>query len=176
MNQRIQEGKQELQKRLAPAIAWYQSREPREQRVMRILGVMIALALVFWLIWLPSWHARDNARQRYLSNQQTLAWIQDNAPAVRAAHGDKSKSGGGDSLGADWVGGISRSAQNYGLTLRGFTPNGNESVRIQMENQPASPTLLWLHSLEGQGIQLTTLEMSAGDDPGTANLHATLSR
>ncbi len=175
MNPRIEQARQELTKRLSPALDWYQSRDAREQRILQVLAALLIAALIFWLIWLPSWHAREEARHRYRVNQQTLSWIQDNVPAVRAARG-QSQSGNKDTLGKDWISGISRSAQHYGLVLRGFTPNGSDSVRIQLENQPASPMLLWLHSLEEQGIKLSTLEMSAGDDSGTANLHATLSR
>lgn len=175
MNPRIEQSRQELMKRLAPALDWYQSRDSREQRILQALAVLLIAALIFWLIWLPSWHAREEARHRYQVNQQTLSWIQDNVPAVQAAQG-QSKSASQATLGKDWIGGISSSAQHYGLMLRGFTPNGSDSVRIQLENQPASPMLLWLHSLEEQGIKLTTLEMSAGEDSGTANLHATLSR
>jgi general secretion pathway protein M len=175
MNAKIEETRQRLRKGLAPAIAWYREREPREQRVLQLLSVLFALALVYWLIWQPSWNAREDARQRYLANQETLTWIESNAPAVRAARGGASKSTG-STLGANWVSDISRSAQSYGLTLRGFTPNGDRSVRIQMENQPASQILLWLHSLEQRGVALATMEMSAGDQSGTASLRATLSR
>lgn len=175
MNARIEQTRQELTRQLAPAIEWYRSREVREQRIMQVLGVLILVALLFWLVWLPSWQARDEARHRYVVNQQTLAWIESNAPAVRAARGGGGQ-GGGETLGANWIGEISRSAQSYGLVLRGFTPNGDESVRIQMESQPANPMLLWLHHLEEMGVQLTTLEMSEGDVSGTADLHATLSR
>lgn len=175
MNRKIEHSREQLRQRLAPAIAWYQQREPREQRILQLLTVLFALALVYWLIWQPSWQARQDARQRYLANEETLAWIENNASAVRSARSNSSEKTT-SSLGANWVSEISRSAQTYGLTLRGFTPNGDRSVRIQMENQPASPTLLWLHSLEEEGVALATLEMSAGDEPGTASLRATLSR
>ncbi|HCR78309.1 MAG TPA: type II secretion system protein M, partial [Alcanivorax sp.] len=55
-------------------------------------------------------------------------------------------------------------------------PDGNRSVRIQMENQPASEMLLWLQAMEEKGLTLATMEMSAGDKPGTASLRATLAR
>ena len=174
MKQKTQQLRDELDKKLAPAVAWYQERETREQRILQLLAVLFAVAVVYWLIWQPSWEARESARQRYIANQQTLSWIESNADAVRAAKG--SRSGGSAQLGSNWVSGISRSAQSYGLTLRGFTPNGNESVRVQLENQPASPMLMWLQSLEQKGLSLATLEMSAGDKPGTANLRATLTR
>ncbi|UWN47846.1 hypothetical protein ASALC70_00019 [Alcanivorax sp. ALC70] len=49
-------------------------------------------------------------------------------------------------------------------------------MRVQLENQPASPMLMWLQSLEQKGLTLATMEMSAGDKPGTASLRATLTR
>ncbi|GAA5118712.1 type II secretion system protein GspM [Alloalcanivorax gelatiniphagus] len=174
MKQRLREGRSQLNKRLAPAVTWFQDREPREQRILQLLAVLLAVAVVYWLIWQPSWNARQDARQRYLSNQQTLAWIEANADAVRAARGGGKP--GTTQLGSNWVSEVSRSAQNYGLTLRGFTPSGNDSVRVQLENQEASALLLWLQSLEEQGLTLATLEMSAGDKSGTASLRATLTR
>ncbi|ASK33838.1 general secretion pathway protein GspM [Alcanivorax sp. N3-2A] len=175
MNKQIEETRLKLRKQMAPAISWYQQREPREQRTLQLLAVLIGAALIYWLIWQPSWQARQDARQRYLANQETLSWIENNAPAVRAARGGSDKNVS-DTLGANWVSEISGSVQTYGLTLRGFTPNGDRSVRIQMEDQPASQMLLWLHSLEQQGVALDTLEMSAGNQPGTASLRASLSR
>ena len=174
MNKNLQQARQKLDARLAPARAWYEQREPREQRILQVLAALLAVALVYGLIWQPAWDARDAARQRYLANQETLAWIENNADAVRAARGGGSNAGA--ALGPNWTSNISRSVQSYGLTLRGFTPDGNRSVRIQMENQPASEMLLWLQAMEEKGLTLATMEMSAGDKPGTASLRATLAR
>jgi len=174
MNRNLEQARAQLRNKLAPARAWYEQREPREQRILQGLALLLAVALVYWLIWQPSWEARNAARQSYLANQETLAWIESNAGAVRAARG-----GGGAStadLGPNWTSDISRSVQSYGLTLRGFTPDGNRSVRIQMESQPASDMLLWLQAMEEKGLTLATMEMSAGDKPGTASLRATLAR
>ncbi len=174
MKQNLQQAREKLDAKLAPARAWYEQREPREQRILQVLALLLAVALVYWLIWQPAWEARDEARQRYLANQETLAWIESNADAVRAAR--SGGGGGGADLGPNWTSNISRSVQSYGLTLRGFTPDGDRSVRIQMENQPASDILLWLQAMEEKGLTLATMEMSAGDKPGTASLRATLAR
>lgn len=173
MNRNLQQAREKLNARLAPARAWYEQREPREQRILQVLAWLVAAALVYLLIWQPAWDARDEARQRYLANQETLAWIESNAGAVRAARGGD---GAATDLGPNWTSNISSSVQSYGLTLRGFTPDGNRSVRIQMENQPASDMLLWLQAMEEKGLTLATMEMSAGDKPGTASLRATLAR
>jgi general secretion pathway protein M len=47
-------------------------------------------------------------------------------------------------------------------------------VRIQLEDQPAAQTLLWLQSLQEKGVQLGNLEMTPGGKSGTATVRATL--
>ncbi|MCK0152437.1 type II secretion system protein M [Alcanivorax sp. S6407] len=160
---------QHLQQRLAPVVQWYNSREPREQQVLKLLAAVFFGVLIYWLIWAPSLNARDQAMQRYVSNMQTLEWINANAGAVKAASGGKSAS-----LPRNWVGEVSRSANAFGLTLKNFTPDGTTSVRIQMEEQPAGQSILWLQSLQEKGVQITNLEMTPGDKSGTATVRATL--
>ncbi|MGB1464889.1 MAG: type II secretion system protein GspM [Alcanivorax nanhaiticus] len=160
---------QQLQQRLLPAVQWYQSREPREQLVLKLLGAVFIVVLLYWVVWAPSVNARDQAMQRYVSNMQTLEWIQANASAVRGASNGKSAS-----LPRNWVSEVSRSANAFGLTLKGFTPDGNASVRIQMEDQPAGQSILWLQSLQEKGVQISNLEMTPGDKSGTATVRATL--
>ncbi|EKF73587.1 general secretion pathway protein M [Alcanivorax hongdengensis A-11-3] len=156
--------------RLAPVQQWYESREPREQRVLQVLALVMALVLLYWLLWAPSMAAREKARQRYIANTQTLEWISDNAEAVRAATRGSDR----NAPPGNWVSNVSRSADQYGLTLKGFSPQGNQSVRIQLENQPAAQTVLWLQSMVSQGLELASIEMSPGDKPGTSTLRATL--
>ena len=78
------------------------------------------------------------------------------------------------SLPENWVSDVSRTADDFGLTLKGFSPDGNRSVRIQLEDQPAAQTVLWLQSLQQKGVQLGNLEMTPGGKSGTATVRATL--
>jgi len=137
--------------------------------VLQLLAAVFVVVLIYWLIWAPSVNARDQALQRYVSNTQTLEWINANAAAIRAASGGKAST-----LPRNWVGEVSRSANAYGLTLKNFTPDGNTSVRIQMEEQPAGQSILWLQSLQEKGVQITNLEMTPGDKSGAATVRATL--
>ncbi|MED5238332.1 MAG: type II secretion system protein M [Pseudomonadota bacterium] len=159
----------QIQQRLAPVVEWYQTREPREQKVLQLLAAVFVAVLIYWLVWAPSVNARNQAVQRYVSNMQTLEWISTNAAAVKAASRGKTSS-----LPRNWVGEVSRSANAFGLTLKNFTPDGNTSVRIQMEEQPAGQSILWLQSLQEKGVQITNLEMTPGDKSGTATVRATL--
>ena len=62
MNKNLQQAREKLDAKLAPARAWYEQREPREQRILQALALLVAAALVYWLIWQPAWDARDAAR------------------------------------------------------------------------------------------------------------------
>lgn len=150
---------------------WYASREPREQTVLKVLASVAVFVVLYWLVWAPSLAARDQARQQYVANMQTLEWINANSGAVQAA---RSNSNGSSRLPENWVSDVSRSADDFGLTLKGFSPDGNRSVRIQMEDQPAAQTVLWLQSLQEKGVQLGNLEMTPGGKSGTATVRATL--
>lgn len=147
---------------------WYESREPREQKVLQVLGVVVVFVLLYFILWQPALQAKESARQRYVVNTQTLQWINDNAAAI-AASGEASRTPA-----ANWSAGVSRSASEFGLTLKGFNPDQNRAVRIQLENQPVSPTILWLQAQEAKGLMLTSLEIIPGDKPGTATVRATL--
>lgn len=160
---------QQLKHRLSPLVQWYQGREPREQRVLQLLGAVFIVVLIYWLLWAPSVNARNQSMQRYVANMQTLEWINANEGAVRAASGGKASA-----LPRNWVGEVSRSANAFGLTLKNFTPDGNTSVRIQMEEQAAGQSILWLQSLQEKGVQITNLEMTPGEKSGTATVRATL--
>lgn len=164
---------QQIQARLAPLQRWYESRESREQLVLKLLVLVLAVCVLYWLVWAPSVAARDQAKRQYMTHQQTWQWIQANSGAVKqASHQDSDDA----QPGSNWVSNVSRSADSFGLTLKGFSPDGNRAVRIQLENQSAGQTVLWLQSLTDKGINLTNVEMSPGDKPGTTTLRASLKR
>ena len=150
---------------------WYASREAREQQVLKVLAVVALFVVLYWVIWAPSWASRNQARQVYVANMQTLEWVDANSGAVMAARAGTSS---GSRLPDNWVSDVSRSADDFGLILRNFTPDGNRSVRIQLEDQSAAQAVLWLQSLQQKGVQLGNLEMTPGGKSGTATVRATL--
>lgn len=164
-----------LNTRLAPARLWFSQREPREQLALRVLGAALALTLLWLLLWQPLRDGHQDARAQYQQQARLLAWIEDNAAAVRMA----SKQGGRApaAAGADWVSQLSRSAAGAGVDLRGFNPEGEHAVRIQIEAQPFAEVLVWLQQLEQeQGVTVSNAEFSATSNPGLINLRATLKR
>ncbi|MEY1661949.1 type II secretion system protein GspM [Isoalcanivorax beigongshangi] len=160
---------------LEPAQAWFAEREAREQRLLVALAITAVLFLLYGMVWAPTVQARDAARQRYLSQAQVVNWIEDNAAVVRQAGAQSN--GGTPHFSGDWISLINSSATQTGLTLRGYTPDGSDAVRVQLEQQVFARVVIWFQQLEQeQGIRVSSLEISASQQPGTVNVRATLRR
>lgn len=158
---------------LEPAQAWYLSREPREQLVIRLLAVLVALSLAWLLIWQPLHSGRDQARRQWIEAEQTRNWIEENREAVRQA---RSRAAGDDS-GEDWIGGLNARAAEYQVSLKGYTPEGNNRVRVLLEDQSFSNVMVWLQALQNEaGVSASSLEISEGSREGSVNIRATLER
>lgn len=165
----------ELARRLAPARDWYRQREPREQLALRLLAAALSLALLWLLLVQPLRQHYAASRNDYLQQTRLLNWIEDNAAVIRQQQGSSQRPVA--AAGGDWVAQLSRSASANGVTLRGFNPEGDSAVRIQVEAQPFDNVMIWLQSLErDQGIRVAMAEFSSTSSSGMVNLRATLKR
>lgn len=160
--------------RLVPAQQWWQQREPRERLALSVLGVALGVTLVWMVLVQPLLAFHADARRDYLQQTRLLNWMEDNAPAIRQRQGQARPR---PAAAGDWVAQLSRSATNGGVILRGFNPEGDNAVRIQIEGQPFDNVMIWLQYLEQeQGIVVSMAEFSATSNPGLINLRATLKR
>lgn len=164
-----------LEPKLAPAMAWYRQREEREQRALQILGAAFLVMLVYLMLWKPVIDGYQSARDRYQHHQGLLNWIESNAAAIRRQQNTVPTTG--RVAGGDWINVINSSASNEGVSLRGFTPEGDDAVRVSLEQQSFAAAMGWLQTLESEhGIRAANVEVTAGQQSGTVNIRATLRR
>src|SRR3546814_145364 len=139
--------KSERVKQLQPVLGWlkslWQERAPRDQQVMQWLGLVLAVFLLYTLFWQPLMQARIDARSHYVSAHQTHDWMLANAAAI-----EQTRTSDNRTLSSDWVMNINQSAAAAGLALKGFTPQGSNSVRVVLEKQPFSAVLVWFETLK----------------------------
>ena len=155
---------------LKPALDWYHSREQREQKVLQLLALVVALLLLVSLVWMPAWDMRAQQRDSWQAQEKLRAWIAANEPVIRQLQA----SSGANSMAGDWMSGLSRSAAAASVTLKSINQEADQSVRVQLENQPFDAAYLWLQALSGQGIQVASAEVLPGAGSGRINLRATL--
>jgi general secretion pathway protein M len=152
---------------------WYSGLQEREQRMVSIGGVVVALLILVLGILMPLQSAVSNAARRNAAKREDLAWMQVNAPEIRAS---------ANQLPADTgeapVVLVDRVGREAGLAsaLRGTQPNGN-GVRVQLEAAPFDTLVTWLATLdERYGFSIETITVDRAARPGVVNASITFTQ
>jgi general secretion pathway protein M len=153
--------------------AWYSGLQEREQRMVTIGSVVVALLILVLGILMPLHSAVSNALQRNAVKREDLAWMQVNAAEVRASGGQLA-----ENTGEAPVVLVDRVGREAGLasSLRGTQPNGN-GVRVQLEAAPFDTLVAWLGTLdERYGLSIETITVDRAARPGVVNASITFTQ
>jgi general secretion pathway protein M len=153
--------------------AWYAGLQEREQRVVAIGGVAVAVLVLVLGILTPLQSAVSSAAKRNEAKREDLAWMQVNAPEIRAAGNQLA-----EDTGEAPVVLVDRVAREAGLggALRGTQPNGT-GVRVQLEAAPFDTLVTWLATLdERYGLAIESITVDRAAQPGLVNASITFTR
>jgi len=153
--------------------AWYAGLQQREQRVVTIGGIAVAVLVLVLGILMPLQSAVSSAVKRNETKRQDLTWMQVNAPEIRAA-GNQLPGDTGEAP-VVLVDRIGREA-GLGGALRGTQPNGT-GVRVQLEAAPFDTLVTWLATLdERYGLAVESITVDRGARPGVVNASITFAQ
>ncbi len=127
--------------------AFWQGLTPRDQRVL-LIGIVFVALVLFWLgAWEPLRKARDDARVRLAASTTDLAMMRDLAPQLRAlAAPVTAANADGRSL-LVLVDSSARASQ-VGDGLLRVEPIASDQVRVSFENVGFDALAEWLSGLE----------------------------
>lgn len=145
MSEFVSNLKQGWQESMAPLRQRWLLLAPREQQMLRVLGIFFALLILVYGIWLPSRHAAERARQQYESNRALLMQLQASSGAT--VHSTAA-------MGGSLLGNVSTAAGSSGLTLTRIEPEGDSQVRVWVEKADFNAVARWLAVLSSQGLRL----------------------
>lgn len=152
--------------------AWYAGLEERERRFVIVGALGVSLLILIVGILMPLQAAVSTAVARSETKRQDLAWMQANAPAVRAAGALPSDTGEAPVVMVDRIG------RELGLasSLRGTQPNGT-GVRVQLEAAPFDTLITWLATLEQrEGLAIESITVDRAARPGVVNASVTFTQ
>ena len=152
--------------------AWYAGLQQREQRVVAIGAVALAVLILVLGILVPLQSAVSNVVKSNETKRADLKWMQANAPEIRAAGQVPPDTGEAPVVLVDRV------AREAGLAsaLRGTQPNGT-GVRVQLEAAPFDTLVTWLATLdERYGLAIETITVDRGAQPGVVNASITFTQ
>jgi len=138
---------------------WWQSLTTREQQSLAIGAVVLTAIVLYWLIWEPL-NVRAESLSRTVAEQRAdILWMESAAEHLRDVRGTV-PAGSGVNDEQSLLGLIDNTARSGPLagTVRRVQPEGDQTVRVWLENAPFDDLMYWLSELETHyGLRVTTL-------------------
>lgn len=149
--------------------AYYETAAPREQSVLKALGVIVSAVLILLLVIAPLHHFNNAAIASYRAQQDTLQWMRDN----RAAIGNSAQKQ--RDPGASLLTLANQSARNFGFAFKRYEPNANQGLNLWLEQVPFNQVVKWLEVLERDyGIVAVEFTASRRDEAGIVDVRIVL--
>ncbi|WP_220813290.1 type II secretion system protein M [Pseudomonas paralcaligenes] len=143
-----------------PLVIRWQSMPSRDRMALGLLAGFLLLVLLYLLLWRPVSQNLEQARS-FLQQQRALhAYLQANAPQVRAAQG-RPQSSSVDPAALQGL--VTGSAASQGLNVERLDNQGDGSLQVSLQPTDFARLLRWLMSLEEQGVRVEEAGLERAD-------------
>lgn len=167
-----------LNQALAPVQAWFAGLAPRERLLVGAAAILAVFAILFSLTFRPLLAARAEAAVNVAEQQSLLADIEQVARRAGPQRGGSQAvpaAAGADSL----VVLVDRTTRERGLGayLKRNQPEGDNAIRLRLENVPFDQLLEWLADAQARhGLGATSASFDPSGEDGRVNSNLVLSR
>ncbi len=145
----------------------------RDRFLLLAGGVVIAIALLYGLVWKPLGNRVASLRVAVVEQAALHQWMQGTAQEIQQLRGQQ-RPGTGER--ASLLSMTDRTARERGLgpAIRRVEPEGGDKVRIQLEQAPFDDMVGWLELLVARhGVRIELISIDARDQ-GLVNARLTL--
>lgn len=149
----------------------WQQLSSREKRLVILTAVVVMITVVYFMIWQPLQDGIQTSRVRVKAQHQTLAEMQEQAAEARQLLAAQRQGNDSRSSGSLLVI-IERTAQSKNLKsrLQKVQPEGEDSVRVWVENASFDQLIDWLALLENRNtIYVSEIIIERQKEPGRVN-------
>ncbi len=153
--------------------AWFYAKEPHEQRIIIILGIIIGLALIYLLIWSPISESYAQKTTQVQAQRKLLTWMEDTGQQIAQLRGTAAQGTGGGPL----LSTVDRTIKASGLGpgMKRLEPQGNNKVQIWFENTNFDQLLTSLSKLASDHqIQISSINIERQEQAGLVNARLVL--
>lgn len=143
--------------------------DSRDQKALSILAIVVALGLVYALIWLPVHQNTEQAEKNRDSKKALVEWMQTKEIAARAVgQGNKTADTKGERT--PLLSLVNRAAKKKGIPLKRYEPDGNNKLRVWVENVSFNSLVLWIQHLESRhNIKIGSLSLENPEKNGVVS-------
>lgn len=156
---------------------WFSSLQARERAIVAIGGVLVLIVAIYMLALAPFYAAVNSRAERVSQKEGDLAWMRSVGGEVMAlnASSPTSVAPTNESL----VVLIDRTARECGLgaALTGQTPNGDNGIRVRLEQAEFDKLVVCLGSLQqAHAVNIESANIDRTGKPGFVNASLVLTR
>lgn len=156
--------------------AWFMQLKPRERVMVGLGTILLAIFLLYALVWLPFTKHLTSLRQSVQEQKILVQWMQESVEEVRRLRSGSSTPGqlpAGQSLLAV----VDQSAKNsqLGAVMKRVEPEGQNTARVWFEQANFDDLVQWLDAIQGAfGLRVTSIVLERQDTPGLINARVSL--
>lgn len=157
---------------------WFNSLPSKEQLMVSVTGVLIAVTLLYLFIWEPVHLGLKHEQQKQQAQQEILLWMQQAASEVKSLRASGTRSTVRDKNKPTTLV-IEQSINNAGLksAVSKIESSGNNGARVVLNEASFNQLLVWLNTLATHnGIQVVSANIERSDKPGRTNARLTFER
>jgi len=137
----------------------------RDQLAAIILGIIFSVFILYSIIWAPITASVENAKKSYQEEYALFSWMKAQEANIlegRKNSGNK-QSAGNESLLAL----VNNEAQRSSLPLKRYEPDGDNKLRVWLENVPFDSVILWMNTLSvNKGLSISSVSIDAEQGRG----------
>jgi general secretion pathway protein M len=157
------------------ALKQYEALPDRDQKALQLLGIALAVILIYFLMWAPASAYMNNGQAALERNRDVQALIQVNY-ATLSSLGKQSSSDGVSLDSQQLVSAITNLAKKQGVALKRFEPSGDNKVKVWLEKVPFDKMIAWLGALDASlNISADQVSIEKEEAQGMISARITLS-
>lgn len=143
----------------------------REKKLLAALALVVSVAFLYFVIWLPSAQSVAQAETRLRAQQEQYQWVQQ---AIARYKSLNVKNAGNTTAHGSLSQRINQAATQYDIELARIQPQG-EKYLITIDTVAFSQLLEFINALESDfGLQLTGADIAALEQAGNVRLRKLL--
>lgn len=155
---------------------WFESLEMREQLIVGAGTVVVALMLLWLMVWDPMARRSSQLDQSIAEHRELVAYLRNVTAEARALSAQRPAAGNRNRSLLSTVDSSSKQA-GLGAHIKRIQPEGQTSVRLWIEDAPFEELARWLAQLETRnGITLDNGSLDQDERAGTVKARLTLVR
>lgn len=137
----------------------------QERLVVNVLAVAVIVLLLFLILINPAMQKRTQAEVELNAKRSVLQWIKDNEQ--RATQATKVTAGQQRKSGQALMAVVTSTSSQMGIALKRYEPEGDDKLRVWLEDQSFNKTVRWIDSLQKQqGMTVVNVSVDAAKEPG----------